>query len=98
MGTAPGWRGPAALTQIAGTSGKESDMKNLALATIGLLGLIAGCCHQKEDHWAGVCDCDPRTYSCRTGPGGADAMIQTNGIVKEAAAAEPLKVMPAPMP
>ena len=49
-------------------------MKNLALATIGLLGLIAGCCCQKEDHWAGVCDCDPRTYMCRTGPGGSDGL------------------------
>jgi hypothetical protein len=53
-------------------------MKKLVLSAIGVMGLIAGCCHHKPDHIAGVCDCDPRTWGCRTGPG-ADHMIYSNG-------------------
>jgi len=66
-------------------------MKKSILSVVGLLGLALGCCHQKADHWAGVCDCDTRTYNCRTGPTGIDAMIV-------APKAEALKEMPKEAP
>ena len=35
------------------------------LSVMGLLGMSLGC-----HHTGGMCDCDPRTYACRTGPEG----------------------------
>lgn len=49
-------------------------MKKVILTVVGLIGL-AGCCYTKKDHMAGVCDCDPRTWGCRTGPAAMDGMI-----------------------
>ena len=39
----------------------------VSLSFLGLMGMALGC-----NHTAGMCDCDPRTYGCRSGPGGYD--------------------------
>ena len=57
----------------------------VSLSVFGLLGMAVGC-----NHTAGICDCDARTWNCRSGPGGYGYMEAAHA----APQAEMLKEMP----